>query len=363
MARGFVIGLFLSAALTLVVCKLLDRRTASAAPAPESAAKPAGTPATTGAAAADEIARLKSENETTKKKIADSKAAQARAAEAAAAAKSAKSGNPWGKIAKGLLAFLKQLKEDPKAGMAGSQDLMIEMMALLGKIAKERGVALNEGLLTPEGLPALLAAALEDADPPLTDSERQALEKFVADMTAGFEALQKDKEGRTTLEQRLEMMRNGLGTSEAFMAELGPEHAEVATQLKAMGMGMMGSLGAASGFASGTPEEIRDSFSKQWAKALKFDESQAAAFGPIVEEYMRTVDASTAAFQKDMLAGIKGGESKMILARLDAQIAAQKKIESSFTLTKAQKKALDGWATTYVYWGGAKATPPDPQDK
>jgi hypothetical protein len=227
----------------------------------------------------------------------------------------------------------------------------------MGKIAKERGVALSEALLTPEGLPALLAAALLDADPPLSDSERQALEKYAAEAAAGFEALQKEKEGRTTLEQRLEMMRNGLSASDAFVSGLTPEHAEIASQLKSMGMGMMGSLGAASHFASGTPEAIRDNFSKQWAKALKFDESQASSFSPIVEEYMRTVDAATAAYQKEMMAGIKGGESKLVLARLEAQIAAQKKIESSFTLTKAQKKALDGWATTYVYMGGPLPTP------
>ncbi|MEK7468389.1 MAG: hypothetical protein AAB074_13350 [Planctomycetota bacterium] len=360
MARGFVIGLFLSAALTLVICKLLDRGSAPGAPSPETAERSAGNPASPPADNAAEVARLKAENEATLKRISDLKLAQAKAAEAALAAKPGKSANRWGKIAKGLIAFFKAIKDDPKNGMAGSQDLMLEMVGLLGKIAKERGVSLGEALLTPDGLPALLAAALDDSEPPLTDAERQALEKFTADMTAGFESLQKDKEGRTTLEQRLEMMRNGLGTSEAFIAQLGPEHAEAANALKAMGMGMMGSMGTASHFASGTPEVIRDNFSRQWAKALQFEESQSKSFEPIVEEYIRTIDEATAAFQKDTAAGIKGGETKMALARLEAQIAAQQKIASSFTLTNEQKLALKNWSTTYNHWRGPATPTSDP---
>lgn len=357
MARGFVIGLFVSAALTLVICKLVDRGTAPvSAPAP-AAAGPADVPAA-GPDAAAEAARLKSENEAAQRKIADTQAAQAAAAAAAEKAARAKKPNPWTKIAKGLMAFLKRVKEDPKTSGQNEQDLFIEMVALMGKIAKERGVTLGDALLTPEGLPALIAGAFEDADPPLTDAERAALEKFAADVTAGWEALQNDKDSRTALEQRLEMLNNSLGASDVLSEGMSPEHAEMAKQLKAMGVGMMGGMGMSSHYASGTKEEIRDNFLKQWAKTLKFDESQAGALAPIVEEYIRTVDAATEKFQKDTVAGAMGGESGLIVARVQAQIAAQKKIESSFTLTKAQKKALDGWSTTYVYWGGMPAPAP-----
>lgn len=357
MARGFVIGLFVSAALTLVICKLVDRATAPAAASPVTSGSTTDTPAA-GVDPAAESARLKAENEAVQRKVAGAQAAQAAAAAAAAKETAAKKPNPWSTIAKGLMQFLKKIKEDPKSGGGNSQDLFIEMMALMGKIAKERGVTLNDALLTPEGLPALIAGAFEDADPPLTDAERQALEKFAADVTAGWEALQKDKSSRTALEQRLEMLNNSLGASDVLAGGLSPEHAETAKQLKSMGVGMMGSMGMSSHYASGTKEEIRDNFSKQWAKTLKFDESQSGALAPIVEEYIRSVDAATAEFQKGMMAGGSDGESGLILARVQAQIAAQKKIESSFTLTKTQKKALDGWSTTYVYWGGTPAPVP-----
>lgn len=357
MARGFVIGLFVSAALTLVICKLVDRSPAPASAPPASATSTADTPAPASDHAA-ESARLKSENEAAQRKLADAQAAKAAAAAAAAKEAAVKKPNPWTKIAKGLMAFLKRVKDDPKTDGRSEQDLFIEMMALMGKIAKERGVSLNDALLTPEGLPALLAGAFEDADPPLTDAERQALEKFAADVTAGWEALQKDKDARTALEQRLEMLNNSLGASDVLAGGLSPEHAEMAKQLKSMGVGMMGGMGMSSHYASGTKEEIRDNFSKQWAKTLKFDESQAGSLAPIVEEYIRTVDAATEKFQKDAMEGGMGGESGLMLARVQAQIAAQKKIESSFTLTKAQKKALDGWSTTYVYWGGMPAPVP-----
>lgn len=359
MARGFVIGLFLAAALTLVVFRLVERRgrAPSAAPLPgATAADPAPT-----VPAPPDVDRLKTENEDLRRQIADARAAREAAAAAAASKPAApRAGSPWGKIARGLLAFLKQIKDDPTAAQK-SQDLFIEMMALMGKIAKERGVSLNEALLTPEGLPALVAGAFEDADPPLTDAERAALEKFAADVTAGWDSIQAGKDGRSALENRREMLLNTLGASDAMSGALSPDHAEAAQQLKSMGLGMMGSLGMSSHFAQGTPEQIRDNFSHQWAKTLKMDESQAAALAPFVDEYMRSVDAASAEFQRDAAAGVQGGESRLILARLEAQIAAQKKIASSFTLTPAQKKALDGWTTTYVYWGGKAAeSPTDP---
>lgn len=359
MARGFVIGLFLGAALTLLVCRLVERRGQtpsaggpSARPAQDSAASSAPAP---------DLAGLRTGNEELRRQIADARAARDAAAAAAAAKASApKAANPWGKIARGLLAFLKQIQEDPRAGEK-SQDLFIEMMALMGRIAKERGVTLNEALLTPEGLPALIAGAFEEADPPLTDAERAALEKFAADVAAGWDSIQAGKDGRTALENRREMLLNTLGASDTMSGALSPEHAEAALQLKSMGLGMMGSLGMSSHFAQGTPEQIRDNFSKQWAKTLRMDESQAAALAPFVDEYIRAVDAASAEFQKDMAAGGKGGESRLMLAKLEAQIAVQKRIGSSFTLTPAQKKALDGWTTTYVHWsGGMPATETDP---
>ncbi|MCC6741859.1 MAG: hypothetical protein IT452_22760 [Planctomycetia bacterium] len=351
MARGFVIGLFVSSAQTLVVCRLVERR----GQAPATATPPPAT-ARDSATASDpdpDLARLKTENDDLRRQIADARAAR-EAAAVAAKSPAPKAASPWGKIARGLLAFLKQIKEDPKAGQK-SQDLFIEMMALMGKIAKERGVSLNEALLTPEGLPALIAGAFEEADPPLSDSERAALDKFAADVAAGWESIQAGKDDRTSLENRREMVLNALGASDAMSGALSAEHAEASRQLQSMGLGMMGSLGMNSHFAQGTPEEIRDNFSKQWAKTLKMDESQAVALAPYVDEYMRAVDAASADFQKDLAAGVQGGESRLLLARLEAQIAAQKKIASSFSLTPAQKKALEGWTTTYVYWGGKAA--------
>ncbi|MCE9583527.1 MAG: hypothetical protein K8T20_13660 [Planctomycetes bacterium] len=359
MLRGFAIGLFVSAALTLVVCKLLDRGGASAEPAPVTAKDEAkGTP---GDPVAD-LARLRTDNEALAKQIADARVALAKTSDPATVVKKDPSGNPWGKLAKDLVAFMKEAKDDPGHQPKRGQEMMMEMFALMGTIAKKYGVTMDEAMLTPDGLPALVMAAFEDADPPLTDAERAALEAATAEATAGWEALQKDKEGKSRLESRLDMMKNGLAAADAMKAALSPGHAETVGTMQAMGMGMSGGMGGGFYSSSGDREKVKTDFSVQWAKTLKLDPSQSAALEPIVDEYLSACDAVTDEWSKSMGSGQKGGESKMMLGKLAAQIAAQKRIAGTVTLTPAQQKALAGWTTTYSYWNQPAPVKVEPKE-
>jgi len=353
MGRGFLIGLFASAALTLVVCKLVEGRRA-AAEAPPAAARPEPA-ASIAPDPAAELARLRTENEGLSKDIAEAKAAQAKAAEAAAAAAAAeKTPNPWKKLASRLMAYIKSVKENPKGDRKQAQkemqEVMIEMMGLMGTIGKQYDVTINDAMMTPDGLPALIMAALEDADPPLTASEREALAKAMANASAGWDDYVKSREGKTLLEQRCDLTRRGFASASEFAAAVIPEHADIVTTMQAFGSGLMQGIGGGHYSTTGPREKIRQDFAGQWAKTLKLEPSQSTQLEPIVEDYLRACDTATADITRDIQAGRTDAQQQAMLKRMEAQIAAQKRIGNELSLTEEQKKALSNWTTTYTYW-------------
>lgn len=340
MARGFAIGLFVSAALTLVLCRLLDRGAAEAAPA-------AGGPAAAGAASppedpAAELARLKSANEGLRKQI-----EEARAAAVAAVEPRPPSVNPWSDFAKKLLAYQKAVKTDPKSAKGG-QDIGMGLMSIRAAIAKKFGVSIEDAFFTPEGITGLIDAALAAADPPLTDAEAAALRKAVQEYAAAWDDLEKGASGRTRLEQRLERLRLCQESTDALKAALDPGHAETAAAMQTMGFAMSSSF-TNSFSANGTRQEIRTKFAQQWAKAIKLDPSQAAALDPIVEEFMKASDALDAEFRAAAAEKEGGSIAVMLRARVAAQVAAQRRIAEAVTLTPEQKAALSEWTTSYLY--------------
>ncbi|MBI2920150.1 MAG: hypothetical protein HYY18_03575 [Planctomycetes bacterium] len=345
MARGFAIGLFVSAALTLVLCRLLDRGTAAAA---AGAAAVAGGSAGSQAASppeepAAELARLKSANEVLRKQIEEAKAAAVPAAGGIRPA----AVNPWGEFAKKLVAYQQAVKTDPK-NAKGGQDIGMGLMSMRAAIAKKFGVSIEDAFFTPEGITALIDAALAEADPPLTDAELAALRSAVAEHAAAWEEIEKGAAGRTRIEQRLERLTRCLEATDALKAALDPGHAETAGSMQTIGFALSSSF-TNSFSANGTREEIRTKFAQQWAKAIKLDPSHAAALDPIVEEYMKASDALDAEFQAAAASGQGGSIAVMMRARLAAQAAAQRRIAEAVTLTPEQRAALSEWTTTYLY--------------
>lgn len=349
MARSFAVSLFASAALTLVLFKLLDRRR-GAEPAPAQAAdSKVDAPAAPAADPAAELARVVAENDQLKKDLEAAIAASKKEA-AAETAKAEAAKNPWGKLAKQLMDYLARVKKDPASATKNdSQSMWIEMMGLMGKIAKQYGVPLDEAMLTPDGMPALVLAALENADPPLTDAERESLLAAADKAKSTWDELQKGRDSRTRLESRLAMMQAGAELGGSFRSALSPEHAELAGQMQAMSFGLTGALGTGFYSSNGTHEKIVDDFSKQWAKVMKLDASQASTLAPIVDDYLKACSQAEADWQKAIASGAKNAEDAMMTGKIRAQIAAQKRIAETLTLTAAQKKALDGWATTYMF--------------
>ena len=337
MARGFAIGLFVSAALTLVLCRLLDRGGAEAAPA-------AGTTAPTGAASvgtdpAAELARLKASNEELRGQIESAKAAAAKAPERARPVRV----NPWGDFAKKLAAYQKDPKNSAKGENIGSG-----LISIRAAVAKQFGVATEDAFFTPEGILALIEAALDGAEPPLTDAETAALRQAIEEYRRSWEEIEKGAADRTKIEQRLLRLNGCLEASDAIKAALDPGHAKTAEAMQTTGFAMSSSF-TNSFSANGTRAEIRTKFAAQWAKVMKLDPSQAAALDPIVEDYLKASDALQEDFQKAAASGQGGSIAVMMRARLAAQAAAQRRIAETVTLTPAQKAALSEWTTAYLY--------------
>ena len=357
MVKGLLVGLVIGMAAMAGVLKVRDRRQPPPAPAADSSS--------TAAAASDpatlktEADRLAAANDGLRASIEDRKRQMAAIEEAQAkqAAKSAKKGPSWKTIAPKLVAFMKAQEAGGKGNDPAGEQLMLELMTMLGTLARKLGLTMDEAMLSPEGLPAMMMELFAMMDEPLTDSQRKAIEALFAKHSTEWDAIVGSKDVTTRLEQRLKMMEAAgtlRGGVEGTLTE-----AQKTWSAKFLMFSSMGGMGGNTFWASGSRQEVADKMQKNWGKVLKLDEAQTAAIRPILEDFM--TDYSDA--QKTLRQPVPGQSPDMNSAQvrqLEAQIAAQKKIAQTLNLTKEQSDALKGWSLNYNFWVNEREGQPLP---
>ncbi|MBI2920410.1 MAG: hypothetical protein HYY18_04935 [Planctomycetes bacterium] len=364
MLKGILIGLVVGAALTVGVLKAMG------------AGKPGGEGANSGegagsgktedvAALKDEAARLRAANEETRKTL-DGRLAELIALEKTPEKDPAgkKGRKSWGDLAPKMLRMAK-IWGDPgaadKESQKEAQAIMLDMFSMLGAIAKEYGLTLDDAMSTPDGLPAMMLAVLDASENPPSPAQRAEIEALMAKYGEGWKAFMEGRGAKSTLEQRLARGEMTAGYEDGLQAILTDAQRQTTGSMASMTM-IGGAMGANQHYANGTKEVVTSNLTNHWVKTLKLEESHKAVVQPIVEEFIRDYEAASKAFQPGM--DPKEFDFRSIQRdQLRAQIRAQQRLKDTLDLSGSQRKAVEDWATTYNFWinEGNVPTVPEPE--
>ncbi|MBI2923655.1 MAG: hypothetical protein HYY18_21575 [Planctomycetes bacterium] len=347
MGRGLVIGFLLGAVTAAVLFKLLDRRDPSPEPARAAeaaagpgAAAPAGGPSET-ESLRKALAGAQAEIEELKRKSAAPGEAKPPGADAAEEPS-------WPSVAARFRAIVKKLGRIPADEGPESQELGLDIVALVRKLAREKGIPPAEMIASPDGWPALAAALLEGQDPPLDAEGRRLLEATLAENRAAWEALAAKRGEMLGVERAREIERIGDGFTRALRHGLPDPAAEAVDGLEDIWDENLPEYGPAySGWGARSSEDIRRIWTEDWGRVLQLREDQRMKLGPILDAYQREAEA----IQKERDAAKASGQRADWAAwrnrSLDGMIAAQRKILEQLDLDEGQVEALRGWNTVY----------------
>ena len=348
-AFGIPLGVVLGAALVFGLFRVVEARrdrSADGAPAAPPAAasdKPAASPETDKLRA--EIASLDEEGRKLAedlKKLEDALAAK-KGSVSAAGKKLAPWKDLWGDIGGKLYRMRDKIKSNESEGEPEMQELMLAFFEGMGKLSKELNVSIDELVRSPYGLPMLMLAVLDDADPPLDEAQRAKLTELIDGATAGWKDSLEKKDT-----SRLEMRRDHLviekSTFDGIKGALTPPQQAIYDQ--------MGFLTEESGRSrewrfSGNRETLTQQLGSAWKSTLQLDDSQEAPLKPVVDEYIRVSDLLQAEFRRREDAGEKISRSEKAIAEANLMLETQKKIAETLRLSDEQKKALAEWDMLY----------------
>ncbi|MCE9583532.1 MAG: hypothetical protein K8T20_13685 [Planctomycetes bacterium] len=348
MGKGLVIGVIFGALLGAVAVRFLDGRRSRQAE--ESPARP-GEPEARAKSGSEEVERLekaltasRGENDNLQKKISE---LQSKASTPAAGPAVAAKGSRWKDV--GLAFFkMKDKMQEPDAGNSPeAQQAFMELLAILGKIAKEYGVGMDELSGCPDAMPAMLLSILDAAGIQPDAAQQAAIDSAMNEGQAAWKDYLAKREDLTALErQRALVDLQGKTTQQLRGALSGPAE-KVVDDLHMFDADF--NFGGRSASYGGTRESVTQSLTGSWAKDLGLDDTQKISLGPVVDTYMREVDAAKADFARREAAGEKVSEREKSTASLEAMIRAQKRLGETMRLSEAQAKALKNWGTNYSY--------------
>lgn len=342
--KGAALGLLVGVILGAAGVKLADR--AKARPPEEPAA---ATPAEAGQKAdAGEQGRLQKELEAARgekaaleRKLAELEAKSPMKPEKAAAGKKGR----WTDVGAAFYRLKDKLNNEDAGSSPEAQQAVMELLAVLGKLAKEYGVGLDEIAGCPEAIPAFLLSILEAAGVQPDASQQAAID---AAMSSGEEAW-KDylaKRDAMTAYERKRMLLDMQGrTTDLLRDAVGGDGRAVADDMKIFDANF--DFGGRRRSFGGNAATVAESMAGSWAKDLGLDESQKPALGLVVDEYLRGLQESDADFARREAAGQKVASREREAAQLDAMIRAQKRLGETLRLSDAQARALRDWATVY----------------
>ncbi|KAF0245496.1 MAG: hypothetical protein FD180_1538 [Planctomycetota bacterium] len=241
------------------------------------------------------------------------------------------------------------------------QAAQIDFMALIARIAKQRGVALDEAMTVPEGLPALLRAMLESGDPPATPEQLAEIDALIAKYGKDWEGIRGDQSLTSKLEKKVAISELADGYMQSVLDTMSDAQKAGSKSFEMFGM-MSEGMGGNSHYTNGTRESVTSNLTDAWAKALKFDESQKAQLAPYLDAYMKDYQAAQERIQSESQPDDRSVWKKIQREQVKAQIRAQQAMAAGLSLSPAQQKALRDWGTTYQFWIDASPQPADPDE-
>lgn len=243
------------------------------------------------------------------------------------------------------------------------QAAQLDFMALIARIAKQRGISMDEAMASPEGLPQLLRAMLEIGTPPASPEQMARVDELIAKYAKDWEKVRADDATLTKLEQKLAIGELADGYMQGVLDTMSQDQKDSSKSFDMFGM-MSDGMGGGTHYASGTREAVTSNLTDAWAKALKIDADQKAQLGPYVESFMKDFETAQDRVQSG------GGQDRSYWKRMQreqarAQIRAQQAMAAGLSLSPKQQKALHDWGTTYHFWFDqpASTTPETPEDE
>jgi hypothetical protein len=345
MARGLLIGFLAGALIAGLVFKLLASREDGAAPAsgsrdaPDGATSPGG--GGKGEAPAEEVVRLRTENDSLAAKVRELEGKLDEAKRAATVRARPDRSAKWRELA----AAIAKAKKDAEAsgGPMKNDTWLGPLLALVGLVADDCGLPIGEVVMSPEWYPMFASAVLDASPFPMTPEQRRAFEEALAGPRAEWEEFVKNRDGMTLLEKakalrdlQFQMFSNltpvASEEQRAYIASLNLPPPNAPYQ------------GVWNG--AGTREAVKANITTNLAKSLALDGNQMASLEPVISDYMRAYDG----IQKEAALRKKEGQPyDDVAAKIALAMEMQKRIGETARLTEAQAKALKDWAQVYDY--------------
>lgn len=348
MARGLIIGFLAGALLAGIAFKLLGARgpegqdgaVAGGEKGGEKGGRAAGGG---GAGGPQELAAAHAESDRLRAEVADLKAQLAEAKKNAGAAAKARPNRAakW----KELAALVAQAKKEADAAGAPikGDKYFGPLLALIGLIADEQGVPVQDAVMSPDWYP-MFAQSMLDASPfPLSDEQRAQMEEALKGSREAWDRYVEGREGMSPLE-RAAALRSLQFDMFQKLLPVGTEEQR----------GYIGSLNMPPPNApyqgvwngAGPRAACKANISNNISKSLGLDASQMTSLSPAIDDYMRGYEAigKEAALKKQA-----GEPYDDVAAKLALAMDMQKRIGETVRLTDAQARALKEWAQVNDY--------------
>lgn len=338
-ALGLVIGAILGAAGVR-----LAERAGARAPEEPAAAAPAEPGPTADGRDAERLEReleaARGEKAALEKKLADLEAMAAARPEKAAGKKSR-----WKDVGAAFYRLKDRMNDENAGNSPEAQQAVMELLAVLGRLAKEYGVGLDEIAGCPEAIPAFLLSILEAAGVQPDAAQQAAIDAAMASGEEAWKDYLAKRDGMTAYERKRMLLDMQGRTTDQLREAVGGDGRAVADDMRIFDANF--DFGGRRRSFGGNAATVAESLSGSWAKDLGLDESQKPALGLVVDEYLRGLQETDADFARREAAGQKVASREREAAQLDAMIRAQKRMGETLRLSDAQAKALRDWATVY----------------
>ncbi|KAF0245498.1 MAG: hypothetical protein FD180_1540 [Planctomycetota bacterium] len=348
MAKGIVLGLVFGALIGAAGVRLVDRNQGKRL---EEIGAKVGEQDPRLKPGAEDVARLekalaqeRNEKEALQKKVGDLEAVAA--AKSTAPAVAAK-GSRWKEVGSAFYKLKDSMKGDEAGSSPESQQALMEFLGLLGKLAKEHGVNLDEIAACPDAMPAFLLSIMEAAGIRPDAAQQAAIDAAMAAGEGAWKDYLEKRGELTGYERRLELLGMQGKTLGELRGAFGSEGGQVADDMQLFDADL--NFGGRHASFGGSALQVSESLKSSWAKDLRLDESQRPAMGLVVDEFMRDVQAAKDEFARRESSGLKVTERDRKTAALEAMIRAQKKLAETIRLSEEQAKALKDWGTEYSF--------------
>jgi hypothetical protein len=346
MAKGIVLGLFFGALIGAAGVRLIDRTQGKKL---EEVAAKVGEEATRPKAGTEERERLeksladaRTETRALEQKLAGLEAKLAAGAEKTVAAP--KSGR-WKELGAAFFKMKDSLKGEDSGNSPEAQQAIMELLGILGKLAKEYGVGMDEIAGCPDAIPAFLLSILDAAGVKPDAAQQAAIDAAMASGQDSWKDYLAKRESLTAYERKRALLDLQGNTTDKLRDAIGGDGRAVADDMEIFDANF--NFGGTTRGFGGDASTVAESLKGSWAKDLGLDESQKPALGLVVDEYMRGLQEANADFARREAAGQKVTQRQREAAQLDSMIRAQKQLGETVRLSEAQAKALKDWGTVY----------------